>query len=61
MPIPRVPVAIRSYLSAFDTIAIVLTARGSVLTTTDPSGFECAWWVRKEDAGRLLDARSRAA
>jgi hypothetical protein len=55
MPIPKVPVAIRSYLSAFDTVAIVLTARGSVLITPDPSGFECAWWVRKEDAARLLE------
>jgi hypothetical protein len=60
MPISRVPAAIRSYLSAFNSVAIVLTARGSVLITPDPSGFECAWWVRKEDAARLLeDARER--
>jgi hypothetical protein len=60
MPIPKVPAATRSYLSAFDTIAVVITARGSVLTTPDPSGFECAWWVRKADAAQLLeDARER--
>jgi hypothetical protein len=60
MPIPRVPAAIRSYMSAFNSVALVVTARGSVLVTPDPSGFEYAWWVRKEDAPQLLeDARER--
>jgi hypothetical protein len=60
MPIPTVPASVRSYLSSFGAVAVVLTRKGSLLAISNPTGFERAWWVRKQDAQRLLDeARER--
>jgi len=60
MPIPAVSPAIRSYLSSFGAIAIVLTSKGSLLALPNPTGYEAAWWVKKSEAGKLLDeARER--
>jgi hypothetical protein len=60
MPIPPVPLAARQYLSSFDSVAIVLTRRGSIVAVPNPTGYEAAWWVRKPDAQRLVDeARER--
>jgi hypothetical protein len=56
MPIHHISTAVRSYLSSFDSIAIALTSRGSIITTPNPSGYECCWWVRKADAERLVEA-----
>src|SRR5262245_40250357 len=60
MPIPAVSPAIRSYLSAFGAVAIVLTSKGSIIAVPNPTGYEAAWWVKKADAQRLVDeARER--
>jgi hypothetical protein len=47
---------VRQYLSSFNSIAIVLTSKGSILAVPNPSGYERAWWVRKPDAARLVEA-----
>jgi|RhiMetdeSRZDD1v2_1073273.scaffolds.fasta_scaffold353856_3 hypothetical protein len=60
MTIPAVSPAVRNYLAAFDSIAVVLTARDSIIITANPTGYLCAWWLKKADAQRLLDeARER--
>jgi hypothetical protein len=56
MPIPKVPLAARQYLSSFDSIAIALTSKGSLIAVSNPTGYEACWWVRKQDAQRLVDA-----
>jgi hypothetical protein len=56
MPIPPVSAVVRNYLSSFGAIAIVLTRRGSIVMVQNPTGYEAAWWVKKADAQRLIDA-----
>jgi hypothetical protein len=55
MPIPKVPTAVLNYLSNFGAVAVVVTRRGSIITVQNPTGYECAVWVRKQDAQRLVD------
>jgi hypothetical protein len=55
MAIPTVSAPVRSYLSSFDSVAVVLTSRGSIISTPNPTGYERAWWVRKADAARLVE------
>jgi hypothetical protein len=60
MTIPKVSLAVRQYLASFDSIAIVLTSKGSLLALPNPTGYEAAFWVKKTDAQRLLEeARER--
>src|SRR5262245_56989703 len=60
MTIPTVSPAILRYLAAFDSIAVVLTRRGSIIAVPNPTGYEAAWWLKKAHAQRLLDeARER--
>jgi hypothetical protein len=56
MPVPYVPRRVLSYLRAFNSIAIAITRKGKVVTTSNPSGCETAWWLAsKVDAKRVLD------
>jgi hypothetical protein len=55
MPVPKVPAAVKNYLASFGSVAVVLTARGSILAVANPTGYERAWWVRKQDAPRLVE------
>jgi hypothetical protein len=55
MAIPTVSAPVRNYLSSFDSVAVALTSRGSIISTPNPTGYERAWWVRKADAARLVE------
>lgn len=55
MPINKLPAAFISYCATFDLVALAQQG-GRLVVTHDPSGSETAWWARRQDADRLLEA-----
>jgi len=54
--IPKLAPTVRDYLSSFGAVAIALTRKGSFVLTPSPGGFESAWWLKRAEGQRLLDA-----
>jgi hypothetical protein len=54
LSIPKLDPAVRRYLLQFDLACIALTRDRRLISTTDPSGVEAAWWCRASDIGVVL-------
>lgn len=59
MPVGKLRSAFISYMAAFDLVALAQSG-GRLCVTNNPGGADQAWWVRRQDADRLLETATRA-